>query len=71
MASDTARKIYEAALEEISKRCPPWDGDPYMIPSDFNNSQDYACEVEKMCAAATGDIARAALAKVRGERVQA
>jgi hypothetical protein len=57
--------IVERALEEISERCPPFDGDIYALPSDFSNSQDYAAHVEAAIAAGTGDIARAALAKIR------
>ena len=49
------------ALEKISERCPPFDGDPYATPSDFGNSEDYAKHVEQMISSYTGDIARAAL----------
>jgi hypothetical protein len=49
------------ALEKISERCPPFDGDPYATPSDFGNSEDYAKHVEQMISSFTGDIARKAL----------
>lgn len=64
-----APELYEA-LTEISKRCPPLpEGfDEFATISDFGgNADDYAAHVEKLISATTGDIARAVLAKARGE----